>query len=195
MNEESTQRITNTTAVFMVTVALLFDLAQIVSKILTLLGLTVLTGALGVMLCNYVNINAPTSCAIVGAGIGAVASFTGIGTAIALKVGMAMSWLADAVLAAVGYATLHFWFHLKGVSVFSGKTAGKKLTMSVVTWLVGFLPWLGTLPDLTVWTATMIYHSRGEDKERAKEAEKSYNEKKNLTRMTRRYIRPTHADA
>ena len=182
--EETTYRITRTTAACMVTVAFIFDVLQVAAKMLTLLGLTVLTGIIAVLACNYLGIDAPKFCAVVGVGTGAVVSLTGIGTAIALKVGMIMDWLASVLLVSTGYATMMFWFLKSDVPLFGGKKPAGRVAAFFFGLLVDFLPFLNILPGLTVWTIRMIYTARSEDKEKAKEARARYTGK-NFSRMRR----------
>ena len=75
MNEEPHQRINKVTATFMVTIAVLFDLAQIASKIFALMGIVGLGGVLGALICEYANIASTGAGVVVGGTAGAAISY------------------------------------------------------------------------------------------------------------------------
>jgi hypothetical protein len=189
MDEESTQRISKTTAAFLIIVAAIFDLAQIASKLLALMGLVTLGGIFGALGCQYVGIDATGFCAAVGAGTGVAISFIPIvGSALATAaahIGLVMSEIASAAFMLLGYATISFWLVKDGVPIFSGRNIQKKVATGFITVLVDITPLLNLLPGLTIWTIRMIMIARSEDKEKAKEAQEGYNDGKNYSRMRR----------
>ena len=191
MNEENTYRITKVTAAFMITVALIFDLAQIASMLLALMGLATLGGIIGVLACSYLGIDAPKECTVAGGLVGAGISLVPVvGTILAVtatKIGIVLSELASSAFMLIGYATLYLWFHLRGVPIFSGNKMQKKAVVGFLSLLVDFIPLIKMLPGLTVWTTTTVYITRSEDKASDSEAQMGYNGKNSL-RMRRRYL-------
>lgn len=147
--------------IFMVLVALAFDLARLASKIFILIGLAVVGVAIGAYVGDLVG--STTIGAFVGGIIGAIATATGIGTGAAVAVGFVMNVVFSWTFALLGYATLQLWFWMEGVTVLSGERAAEKMWMSFITWLLMYIPFLDVLPGLTMWTLRMGYISRVED--------------------------------
>lgn len=190
MNEESTQRITKTTAAFMIVVAVFFDAAQIASKILALMGLGPLGGIFGALACQYADIRATGACVAVGTTAGVAVSFIPVVgqalTAAATMIGMAASELASGGFMLVGYSTMYTWFLLRGVSIFGGKGMEKKAIGTFIAFLIDITPLLNAMPAITVWTIRMILITRAEDTEKATESKVRYNGRNvNMMRMRR----------
>lgn len=196
---ESRHRISKTAAACMIIVAVIFDVAQIASKLLLFIGLTTLTTAAGAAVGSKVGLTGTG--AAVGAAAGAAVALTGIGTVITLKVGFIMAWLASLAFMLTGYATLYFWFYMKGISVLSGKSAGQKAALAFVAFLVDSIPLVNALPGITTWTIGMIAITRLEDSRKDMAEQARYNEEDDTEDMRdfsrvrrgpkRRYV---HAD-
>lgn len=172
-------RINKTTGMFMLIVAFAFDLAQLFGQLFVVFGLTILTTVVGSAVGGTIG-------AVIGAAVGGFISLTGIGTAFAFFVGVALSWAFCMFVAIVGYFTMVIWLMTKGVSPFGSG----KLTIKIVAWLISglidFLPFLSALPGLTFWTFLMIRVSRAEDNVRAELDERLYNI--STRRMKRRKV-------
>lgn len=196
MNEESKQRINRVTAGFMITIAAIFDLAQIASKLFALMGITEPGGALGQLGCHYANIDFPGTCKVVGAGVGTAIKFIPIAGPIletaTRMVGVALSELSSGAFMLIGYATMYLWFSMRGAPVFSGKNIQQKAATAFIAFLVDAIPFLNVAPGITLWTIRMIMITRSEDKENAKSAGTGYNGK-NFSRMRRPLRRYVHA--
>ena len=195
MNDESKQRITKTTAACMITVAALFDLAQIAAKLFAPMGIVGLGGALGALICHYANIQATGACVVAGGTAGVAISYIPVigpvVAAAATMVGTVISELASAAFMFLGYATISLMIMHKGVSIFGGKDIQKKVVAGFIAVIVDVTPLLNLMPGLTLWTIRMILLTRSEDTDKAKTAKTRYNGGKNYSRMRRalrRYV-------
>ncbi len=184
------RRISLITGVYMLAVAASFDFIQAAAKIFILIGLTVVAGAAGAYVGNLVGSTGIG--AFVGSVVGVIISATGVGTAVAFAVGYTLNLVFSWAAAITGYTTMGLWFSLKGVSVFTGSRAAKKVTIMFASLLVDITPLLNILPGITTWTFFMIQASREEDKEQARAAQPVYNL---TTRRMRSPRRPANDNA
>jgi hypothetical protein len=72
-----------------------------------------------------------------------------------------MSW----TFMLLGYLTLWLWMMLRGVSIFAGSFLARRVTITFVAILIGLIPFIGDVPELTVWVTALIYLSWQEDKQ------------------------------
>ncbi|MBI4086884.1 hypothetical protein HY416_02795 [Candidatus Kaiserbacteria bacterium] len=184
MNDESDQRISTQKAVFMVIIALLFDLVQLGTGILALSGATLVvgTGAVaGEAVAGEAGAAVGTTVATIVLWLPFLGQIVGL---TAVMAGVLVQYLSSYILMPLGYATMGLWFVGSNISLFGGKSPSGKVATFFLGLLGDFIPLLNIfLPGLTVWTITMIWHARREDKEEEKAAEVGYNNTKNWSRV------------
>jgi hypothetical protein len=73
----------------------------------------------------------------------------------------ALSW----AFVLFGYLTLSLWLKFRGVSIFSGSFLARRVTITFVAILIGLIPFIGDVPEMTVWVTALIYLSWQEDKQ------------------------------
>lgn len=173
-------RINTSTRALMIALAIIFDVLQLATKIFIFIGLTSMAALYGAYLGG--KIGAPEYGAYVGAALGGLLTISGIGTVFAFQVGATISMALGWAVVFVGYLTLYLWLWNKGVTLFSGDV-GQKITWTVALTLAKLIPIVDLVPAITLWTFRMIYLSRAEDEEKAKQ--KKEDEEKNYMRVRR----------
>lgn len=106
---------------------------------------------------------------------------------ITLMAGAGMQTVFGILIIVPGYLTMGFWFLSRGIPVFSGRSAAMRVGMLMGTLIISAMPYLGALPDLSLWVLTMVMVTYKEDKVNTLLAELSYN-RKARGRMRRRYV-------
>ena len=135
------RRIDGTTKWFMLTVAAIFDLIQVLPFIVMLLGV----GIAG--LTSWI----PIAGWLIG------------GASIVVTNLMAEAF--GFLVVAIAYPTLWLWFKMRGVSLFDGRSVVAKALLLPATLLVELIPFASTLiPSITFWTWRMITITELEDK-------------------------------
>lgn len=159
----------------MIGCAVLFDFCQIIIAALFFsphISLPLLNSALGASICNAVLNLGDTIC-------GALASGTGVGLRLATGVldvttaggltmfSQGMGQLLSTFVGFAGIVFFGFWFLFSGVSFFKGPRALKRFGGYGFQAIAESIPFLGTLPSLTVSVAYICIQARREDKEAA----------------------------
>lgn len=70
------------------------------------------------------------------------------------------------VFLVTGFFAMWLWFKFRGVSLFAGNLMSRKVAASVAVVIVGVIPFVNDIPDLTLWVSVIILCSWHEDKER-----------------------------
>lgn len=123
----------------MLTVSFFFDSLQLIPKIFILLG-------------------------IATAGfVGWIPFFGQIAGVAALGAGMGINFVLTLLLTVAGYSWMWGWLQTRGVQVVGGTYLAKKTLFFPLSILLEVF--VSILPGITLWTFTMIYFARKEDKE------------------------------